>query len=62
MFKKPQEMVEILCNKGFSEQWIANQANMSQGTIHKIKNGNVRNPRIDTAERLETLYFQLVKN
>lgn len=60
MFKKPQEVVKALCLKGFSEQWIADRAMLSQGSVHKIKTGNIRNPRVDTAERLESLYLKVM--
>ena len=58
--KKPQEVIRMLCKKGFSEQWIATEANMSQGAIHLIKKGYVKNPRMDTAEKLQNLYLKLV--
>ena len=60
MFKKPQEVIKLLCSYGLSEQWIANNAQISQGSVHKIKHGCIRNPRIDTAEKLENLYFEVV--
>lgn len=60
MFKKPQDVVKALCIKGFSEQWIADKANISQGSVHKIKKGSIRHPRIDTAQKLETLYLQVM--
>jgi hypothetical protein len=60
--KKTKDFIQELCNEGFSEQFIATHANMSQGAIHLIKKGFVKNPRVDTAEKIQKLYFQLVAN
>ena len=62
MLNKPKEVINILYNKGFSEQWIASNSELSQGSIHKIKHGHIKNPRIDTANKLAKLYFKVMKN
>lgn len=60
MPKKPQDIIKALYLKGFSETWIAKQAGLSQGSISKIKVGDVKYPRIDTAEKLENLYLKVM--
>lgn len=58
--RKPQEVVKELCRQGYSEYWIANEAKMTQGSVNKIKRGQIRNPRVDTAEKLANVYLSVV--
>lgn len=58
--RKPQEVVIELCRQGCTEYWIAENAGISQGSVNKIKRGNIQNPRVDTAERLENLYLKII--
>lgn len=62
MFINSQEVILSLSKSGYSEQWIADKTQISQSSIHKIKNGFVRHPRVDTAEKLEKLYLKMVRH
>lgn len=60
MFINSKDAILSLLKNGFSEQKIADKARISQASVHKIKNGTVRYPRVDTAEKIENLYLKVV--
>ncbi len=60
MTQTPQEYINSLLKKGYSEQWIAKKANVSQSTVNRIKGGNIQYPRWHTAKRIEKIYLQFV--
>ena len=60
MFINSQQAIISLLKHGFSEQKIADKTRISQASVHKIKSGTVRNPRVDTAEKIENLYLKVV--
>lgn len=61
MPQTPQEYIKSLIKRGFTEEWIAKKANISQSTVNRIKGGFVQYPRWDTAKRIEKIYLQNIQ-
>lgn len=61
MPQNPQEYIKSLIKKGFTEQWIAHRANLSQSTVNRIKVGVVQYPRWNTAKNIERIYLQFAQ-
>lgn len=58
---RPQKIVELLLSNGYTEGWIATQARIAQSTVHRLKVGDTRHARYDTAEKLQRIYSQYIK-
>ena len=64
MSQKPslKQMIEALEDAGFTQAEIADQSEISQGSISKLKNGKQRFVFHDKAESLRRLYEAKVTN
>jgi len=58
---RPRKIIEALVLQGYTELWIARQAHLAQSTIHRLKMGETRYSRLDTAEKLQKVYKQYGK-
>lgn len=57
---KPQEIIKILIKNGYTEQWIASKAHISQSTVNRIKGGLIQYPRCNTANSIQKIYLQYI--
>ncbi|MBN9289482.1 MAG: hypothetical protein BGO43_13540 [Gammaproteobacteria bacterium 39-13] len=60
MHHKPQEVIKLLIKKGYTEQWIASKASISQSTINRIKEGRTQYPRCNTADNIQKIYLKYI--
>jgi len=57
--KSPQKLVKILIKSNFTQEQIAERANVCQSTISKILNNQAKNPRYSTVKALEDMVATL---